>query len=147
MSKAAAILGFCLLTLLISSSAATAQTRKAPARATKFDQFEQLGHCDVGARLDNFAIQLQHQSSAKGAIVTYAPEGEGPGTGKQVLEVIKDYLVNARGLAADRIETIYGGRNLNFYQSHTELWVVPQGAPLPKTVKHSSPVESYQGLY
>lgn len=148
MSKATAILGFCLVALLVlSGDSVSAQSRKGPPRATKFDQFDQVGHCDVGARLDNFTIQLQNQSSAKGAIVTYAPEGEGPGTGKQVLEVIKDYLVNTRGLAADRIETIYGGRNSNFYQSHTELWVVPQGAPLPKTVKHSSPVDSYQGLY
>jgi hypothetical protein len=146
MSKAPAILGFCLVALLVSSGdSVSAQSQKA--RAVKFDQFDQVGHCDAGARLDNFAIQLQNQSSAKGAIVTYAPEGEGPGTGKQVLEIIKDYLVNARGLAPDRIETIYGGRNSNFYQSHTELWVVPQGAPLPKTVKYSSPVESFQGLY
>jgi hypothetical protein len=61
--------------------------------------------------------------------------------------VIKDYLVNTRGLSPDRIETIYGGRNLNFYESHTELWVVPQGAPLPKTVKHQSSIETFQGLY
>ncbi|HEV8168635.1 MAG TPA: hypothetical protein VGP59_04780, partial [Pyrinomonadaceae bacterium] len=101
----------------------------------------------MGARLDNFAIQLQNQPSAKGAIVSYAPEGDGPGTGKQVLELIKDYLVNTRGLAADRIETIYAGRYLNLYQSHTELWVMPQGAQPPKIVKHTSPVESFQGLY
>jgi hypothetical protein len=148
MSKVAAIVGFCLVALLVSSGGlVSAQTRKGPPRPSRFDQFEQLGHCDVGARLDNFAIQLQNQPKAKGAIVSYAPEGEGPGTGKQVLEVIKDYLVNSRGLAPDRIETIYGGRNVNFYQSHTELWVVPQGAPLPKTVKYESKVESFQGLY
>ena len=61
--------------------------------------------------------------------------------------MIEDYLVNSRGIAPERIETIYAGRNSNFYQSHTELWVVPQGAPLPKTVKHESKVESFQGLY
>src|SRR5215213_877548 len=148
MSKLTAILGFCLVALLVlSDAAASAQTRKGPPRAIKFDEFERLGHCDLGARLDNFAIQLQNQPSAKGAIVSYAPEGEGRGTGKHVLEMIKDYLVNSRGLASDRIETIYGGRYLSPYLSHTELWVVPQGAPPPKTVKHTSPVETFQGLY
>jgi hypothetical protein len=148
MSKVAAIVGFCLVALLVlSGGAVSAQTRKGPPRAMRFDQFERVGHCELGARLDNFAIQLQNQPSAKGAIVSYAPEGDGPGTGKQVLELIKDYLVNTRGLAADRIETIYAGRYLNLYQSHTELWVMPQGAQPPKIVKHTSPVESFQGLY
>src|SRR5262245_57053960 len=107
MSKVAAILVVCLGVLLVlSSGPVSAQTGKRPPRAIRFDQFGQLGHCDVTARLDNFAVQIQNQPSAKGAIVSYAPEGEGYGTGKQVLEVIKDYLVNSRGLPPDRIETI-----------------------------------------
>jgi hypothetical protein len=112
MPKVAAIVGFCLVTLLVFSGAVvSAQTRKGPPQAVRFDQFGQVGHCDVTARLDNFAIQLQYESSARGAVISYAPEGDGPGTGKQVLEMIKDYIVNTRGLAEDRIETIYGGRN------------------------------------
>lgn len=79
--------------------------------------------------------------------MSYAPEGEGPGSGKQVLEMIKDYLVNSRGIDPDRLETIYGGRNSNFHQSQTELWVVPQGAHLPKPVKHETNIETFQGLF
>ena len=147
MSKVAAILGVCLVVLLVlSGGTVSAQTRKGP-RAVKFDQFGQLGHCDVTARLDNFAIQLQNQPTAKGAIVSYAPEGEGAGTGKNVLALIEDYLVNSRGLAPDRVETIYGGRNSDLYHSETELWVVEKGAPLPKTEKRETNVETFQGLY
>lgn len=144
MSKIAAILGLCLVALLVSASA---QTRKGPPRASKFDQFGQVGHCDLTARLDNFAIQLQNQPTAKGVIVSYAPEGEGVGTGKHVLALLTDYLVNSRGLAPDRIETIYGGRNSDLYHSDTELWIVEKGARLPKTEKRETRVESCQGLY
>ena len=144
MSKAAAILTFCLVALLVPASA---QTRKAQPQASRFDQFGQVGHCDLGARLDNFAIQLENEPHAKGAIVSYAPGGEGPGTGKQILELVKDYLVNTRGLAPERIETIYGGRNSEIYQPSTELWVVPRGARLPKPKKHETQVETFQGLW
>ena len=147
MSKVAAILGVCFgFLLVLSSGPVSAQTSKRPARAIKFDEFGKLGHCDVTARLDNFALQLQNQPSATGVIVTYAPEGEGQGTGKRVLEVIRDYLVN-RGVVPDRIETIYGGRNSDLYQSHTELWVVEKGARLPKTQKRETNVDTFHGLY
>src|ERR1044072_9655451 len=144
MLKAAVILGFCLVALLVPVSA---QKRKGPPQASRFDQFTQIRHCDLGARLDNFAIQLQNQPSAKGAIVSYAPEGDGPGTGKRILEMLKDYLVNAHGLAPDRIETIYGGRNSEIYQPSTELWVVPEGARLPKPKKYETQVANFQGLW
>ena len=148
MPKVAAIVGFCLVTLLVfNGGVASAQTRKGPPRAIQFDQFGQVGHCDVTARLDNFAIQLQNEPGARGAVISYAPEGDGPGTGKQVLEVIKDYIVNTRGLAEDRIETIYGGRNSDKYHSQTELWIVPKGAPLPKPKKLESNIEPFRGLF
>jgi len=148
MSKVAAILGVCLVLVLVSSDGVvSAQPHKESTRAVKFDQFGQVGHCDVTARLDNFAIQLQNQPSARGAVISYAPEGDGPGTGKQVLEMIMDYFVNVRGLAEDRIETIYGGRNSDKHHSQTELWIVPKGAALPKPKKHETNIETFQGLY
>lgn len=148
MPKVAAIVGFCLVALLVfNGGVVSAQTRKGPPRAARFDQFGQVGHCDVTARLDNFAIQLENQPGAKGVIVSYAPEGDGPGTGKNVLEMVKGYIVNTRGLAEDRIETIYGGRNSDKYQSQTELWIVPKGASLPKPKKLASNNEPFQGLF
>ena len=143
MSKVAIILGL----FLVLSAAVCAQDHAGPAQATRFDAFGQLGHCDVTARLDNFAVQIQNQPGARGAVLTYAPEGEGWGTGKQVLEIIKGYLVEARGVSEDRIKLIYGGRNSEKHHSDTELWIVPQGAPLPKPEKRESDVATFQGLY
>src|SRR5215510_6655767 len=143
MSKVAAILGLCLAAwLVLSSGPVSAQTHKGPPRAIRFDEFGRVGHCDLGARLDNFAIQLQNTPSARGAIVVYGPDGEGPRTGRQVSAMLKDYLVNARGLAPDRIETVYGGRNSDLRESKVELWVVPQGARLPKPQKHETNIET-----
>lgn len=141
MSKVATILGV----LLLVWSGVSAQEHDAPA-PFKFDRFGKLGHCDVTARLDNFAIQLQNQPSVRGAIISYAPEGDGYGTGKRVLLMLKDYLVN-RGVPEDRIKTIYGGRNSDKHHSETELWIVPQGALLPKPHKRESDIATFQGLY
>lgn len=147
-SKVAAILGFSLVTLLVlSDTAVSAQTRKGPTRAVRFDEFGQVGHCDLGARMDNFAISLQNTPGARAAMIVYGPDGDGPRTGRKVLEMLKDYLVNFRGIAANQIETIYGGRNSDLHQSKAELWLVPQGAPLPRPQKHETNIETFQGLF
>ena len=142
MLRVAAILGV----LLVVWSGVSAQVNDPPV-PFKFDRFGQVGHCDVTARLDNFAIQLQNQPSARGAIITYAPEGDGYGTGKRVLAMLTDYLVNSRGVTEDRIKTIYGGRNSDKHHSETELWIVPQGAPMPNPEKRESDIGTFQGLY
>lgn len=144
MSKVLAILGFFLIASLMPVSA---QEHRGQVQACSFDTFGQVGHCDVTARLDNFAIQLLNYPNARGAVITYAPEGEGVGTGKQVLEIIKGYLVDARGLPEDRLKMIYGGRNSDKHQSETQLWIVPPGASLPKPTKRETDVETFQGLY
>jgi len=97
--------------------------------------------------MDNFAIALQNTPGARAAMIVYGPDGDGPRTGRQVLETLKDYLINFRGIAADQIETIYGGRNSDLHQSKAQLWVVPQGAPLPKPQKHETNIETFQGLF
>lgn len=152
MPKVLTILGFYLGLLLVLSSpslaSVTAQTRKsAPAKAVKFDEFGKVGHCDVGARIDNFAIALRDTPTVRGAIVVYGPEGEGPRTGRQFLEMIQDYLVNSRGIVPDRFETIYGGRNSDLHEAKTEFWLIPQGARLPKPRKHETSIETFQGLF
>ena len=143
MSKLPAILGFFLVALIVGASAQDHE----PPSAVRIDQFTQLGHCDVTGRLDYLATKLNENPSATGAVVTYAPEGEGGGTGKQVLEIIKDYLVNARGITPDRLKMIYGGRNSDKHQSETELWIVAKGARPPKPEKRESDVATFQGLY
>ena len=112
-----------------------------------FDSFGTLGHCDLGARLDNFAIQLQHDTNYVGLIVAYGPEGEGLGSGRQRLALMKDYLVNARGLPERRIKTIYGGRNRELIQPWTELWIAPPGAPRITPQKFDTNIDTFKGMF
>ena len=140
MRTVAAVLGFFLV-----CGAVSAQSRKPV--ATRFDQFGKVGHCDLGARLDNFAIQLQNTRGSKANIIAYGPEGEGPGTGRYFLELIKDYFVNVRGFKPNRVKTIYGGRNTDLTQPVIELWIVPKGAASPEPQKHETHLDSFKGLF
>ena len=140
MRTVAAVLGFFLV-----CGAVSAQPRKPV--ATRFDQFGKIGHCDLGARLDNFAIQVQNTRGAQANIIVYGPEGEGPGTGRYFLELIKDYFVNARGFKPSRVKAIYGGRNTDPTLPVIELWIVPKGAASPEPQKHETHLETFQGLF
>lgn len=140
MRTVAAVLGIFLL-----CGAVSAQARKPVAQ--RFDQFGKVGHCDLGARLDNFAIQLMNTPGSQANIIAYGPDGEGPGTGKYFLDLIKDYFVNVRGFKPGRVKTIYGGRNADLTQPVIELWIVPKGAASPEPQKHETQLETFQGLF
>lgn len=112
----------------------------------KFDEFGTLGHCDLGARLDNFAIQLMNDPSYLGQIVAYGPEGEGIGSGRQRLKLMKDYLTDTRGLPGSRIKTIYAGRNKELVQPLTELWITPPGAKLDP-LKFETNIDTFKGKF
>src|SRR5688500_19337643 len=122
-----------ILAIFLLCGAVSAQARKPV--ATRFDQFGKVGHCDLGARLDNFEIQVQNTSGSQANIIVYGPDGEGPGTGRYFLELIKDYFVNVRGFKPNRVKTIYGGRNSDLAQPLIELWIVPKGAASPEPQK------------
>jgi len=140
MRNVAAVLGIFLLWASVS-----AQSRK-PA-ATKFDEFGQIGHCDLGARLDNFAILVQSNRGSQANVVVYGPDGEGPGTGRYYLELIQDYFINMRGMNPSRVKTIYAGRNANPTEPVIQLWIVPTGAASPELVKYETHPETFQGLF
>ena len=127
-----------ILLVLITGLSAHVAAQKT---ATKFDEFGRVGHCDVTARLDNLAIQLQNTPKADAHIIAYAP----PGQGERLLEIIKDYLINTRGLRAKQIKTTYGGRNSDLNEARIELWIVPQNAAPPETQTHETKVETFTG--
>ena len=141
MPKVAAILGFCLVMVLMCGSIVNAQ--KQPA-ARKFDELGKSSHCDITARLDNFAIELEKNPASQGAIIAYGPEVEGLAV--RYLDLLKGYLVNARGLAEDRFTMIYGGRNNELTQLKFQLWIVPKGAAEPKPHKFETNVDTMRGL-
>jgi hypothetical protein len=113
----------------------------------RFDEFGALSHCDLTARLDNFAIQLENTPNAIGYIVSYGPEGEGPGSGKSQLPRLKDYLVNARGIADRLIKTIYGGRNQVLTKPKIELWILPRGANSFEPQEYETDIDTFKGMF
>jgi hypothetical protein len=109
----------------------TAPAALAPTRA--FDDFGDIRCEDEMARLDNFAIQLQNETSAKGLIMFYGGRrfrGRLPRRGEGAARAarLKPYLVQRRGIPAERVIVIDGGYDAEW---HARLWIVPQGASLP----------------
>ena len=146
MPKVAAISGF-FLALWLGMGVVNVPAQKSKPVATKIDEFNSIGHCDLGARLDFFAMKIVENPTASGAMIVYGADGEGPGTGRHNLELMKDYIVNMRGIAPDRFRAVYGGRNEDLTQPKIEFWIVPEGATPPKPQKFKTNIETFQGLF
>lgn len=98
--------------------------------ARKIDEFADILVTDIKARLDNFAIELQKEPDSRGFIIVYRSRRDPPGITSRLSNLSKNYLVEQRGLDADRIVTIDGGESPCLAQ---ELWVVPKGdTPTPR---------------
>ena len=99
-------------------------------RARKLDEFGDIQASDLIARLDNLAIQLQNEPTARGFLIVYRERRDMPGLSNRFAHRMKDYLVNTRGLSAERVVTVDGGIAGCLTQ---ELWIVsPGGAPKPR---------------
>ena len=106
------------------TTSCTTPIKAPPQKPRKFDEYGNIRFNDEKARLDNFAIQLQNEPSARGAIVGY---GSCDAEGQTRANRAKDYLVNTRGIDAGRIDVIDGGCRPDLL---VQLWIVPQGASL-----------------
>jgi hypothetical protein len=98
-----------------------------------FDTFGEINCEDEMARLDNFAIQLQNEPTAKGLIVFYGGKhfrGRLPTRGEAAARAarLKSYLVERRGIPAAQVIVMDGGYDEVW---RVVLWIVPQGATLP----------------
>ena len=92
------------------------------------DRYTNIPRDDEKARLDNFAIQLQNEPSAKGYIVVYGGPRTNSAEKQKRIKRAQDYLVSTRGIDASRIVTMDGGSR---DELAVELWVVPLGADPP----------------
>lgn len=133
------------LALIIVTTPALAQERHDA--AILFDEFGAVGGCDGSARLDNYFVELSRDPNNRGYVVGYGPEGEGSGTGKYVVQETKRYMVDVRGLDANRIEFVYGGRAADPKSIRTELYVVPPGAATPNVNRHPTRLPLVNGKY
>jgi hypothetical protein len=144
--RVAAILGILVVLLLSGGNWERVSAKgKKYARAKKVDEFGNASHCDLTARLDFLAIEIQKNPDAEAYILMYGPEGVG-GT-LRLLELFKEYLYNTRGLDPEKIKTLYGGRNSDPHSYLTELWMVPPGAVPPKPRKLKSNLDTFKGLF
>ncbi len=100
--------------------------------AGRFDVFGDLRDCDLGARLDNFAIHLMNGKALKGHAIVYSGRYDLPRRVLNYKERITDYLVNARGLEPSRLAVVDGGYR---EELTIELWIVPKGAALPEATE------------
>lgn len=100
----------------------------------KFDQFGDINCEDEMARLDNFVIQLQNMPDAQGYIIFYGGRrfrNRLPRVGDAATRAgrLKPYLVNRRGIPAERVVVINGGYHDSF---QIDLWIVPFGSAPPE---------------
>jgi hypothetical protein len=124
--KLAILIVFLLPTLFVSGSG----------QAGIFDKFDAFGDIkceDEYARLDNFAIQLEHDSQAKGVIIFYGGKmfrGKLPKRGEAAARAarLKPHLVKRRGIPSSRVIVINGGYSPDW---KAELWIVPKGMSMP----------------
>ena len=80
------------------------------------------------ARLDNYAIELQHDPPATAYVIMYPGRRGKTADAQKHATRIFDYLVNSRGIDSRRIVTLFGAaRN----EPTLELWICPQGAKAP----------------
>ena len=99
-----------------------------PVECRKFDEFPAIAYNDLKARLDNYAIELQNDPTATAYVIVYPGQNGRPGEVQKNTTRIVDYLVNSRGINAQRIVTLVGPpRDVLL----VELWLCPQGAKPP----------------
>jgi hypothetical protein len=101
----------------------------------KFDEFGDIKCEDEYARLDNFAIQLQHEPQARGVIIFYGGKtfrGKLPKRGEAEARAarLKPYLVGRRGIPSNQVIVINGGYAEEWL---AQFWVVPSGASMPNS--------------
>ena len=134
------------------------EKRPSPTVAEKIDEFGDLRWCDLTARLDNLAANLQNEPKARAFIIGYHEKGK-PGYSENRLKGLRRYLVVERGIESEKLVFVNGGNPIS-ERALAELWLVPEGAPPP--VPEPSPAkpapfsgmlgsyrtdETFQGLY
>ncbi len=94
----------------------------------KFDEFPSVARNDEKARLDNFAVELKNDPTSTAYIIVYPGRSGRSGEVQKHTSRIVDYLVNYRGLEAQRIVILVGPPRSDL---RVELWIAPRGATPP----------------
>ena len=95
----------------------------------KVDEFSGVNWESAMAHLDNFALSLNDNPNEVGVIIVYGGQHRRRGEASAWSACIRDYLVNRRGISADRLVIVDGG----YRQSPTvELWGAADRRYVPK---------------
>lgn len=106
--------------------------------ARKIDEFGDILYSDLIARLDNLAIELQNEPNARGFLIAYRTRRDLPGLSNRLALGMRSYLVNERGISAERIIAVDGGVASCLTR---ELWIAPVGtAPTPRSDAYSNEI-------
>lgn len=97
-------------------------------KARIFDKFGLLRIEDLKARMDNFAVQLYNEPASQGHLRFQTGRRRPPTEMEELAKTSKDWLVNQRGIDAERIVITNAGVDR---KSIMELWIVPAGASPP----------------
>ena len=96
--------------------------------AREFDECNNCTFDDQKARLDNLAVELQNDPSARAYILAYGGRMSPIGQVEKLMSRARDYLVTQRGIDVSRLVLVNGGFR---EEDSVELWLVPSGATAP----------------
>jgi hypothetical protein len=93
-----------------------------------FDNYGDIRFSDEQARLDNFAIQIDHEPKNTGYIIVYAGRKALVAEAQLRANRARDYIVNVRHIDPARVKAVDGGyrEDLTVY-----LYILPVGATPP----------------
>jgi len=97
--------------------------------AREFDECINCTFDDQKARLDNLAVELQNDPSARAYVIAYGGRYSPLANVEMLMKRARDYIVGQRGIDASRLVIVNGGFREN---DSVELWVVPAGAAPPR---------------
>ncbi|MBV8855636.1 MAG: hypothetical protein JOZ02_01625 [Acidobacteria bacterium] len=123
-----------LLAVICLASAAGVASGREPndgaQSARKVDEFGRLHGCDGGARLDNFAIELENVPGAKGYIIAHDAADSLRGAAHAWGKYFLNYVVEMRGIEESRF-VLLDAADVPGDDLRMELWLVPEGAEPP----------------
>lgn len=117
----------CRQTAQASTSVRQPERIEHPSR--QFDVCCSCSFDDQKARLDNLAVELQNDPTAKTYVIAYGGRTSRIGQADLLGDRARNYLVTNRGIDQSRITVMNGGFR---EEDCVELWIIPSGATLPQ---------------
>ena len=131
-----------MATVVVDDGSGEAACRQTPQASTFVRPSERVEHpskqfdvccsCsfdDQKARLDNLAVELQHDPTATAYVIAYGGRTSRTGQANLLGGHARDYLVAQRGIDQSRITVMNGGFR---EEDCVELWIIPSGATPPQ---------------